>query len=172
MWISTWSSNNKTGLQPVLRPMEQILGFFQKGLKNYQKGRMLKQPALISLVLHLSVLLSNCRTYNMFKNICNWLTIYPNRYKQKLIEINQNYSLHFFLFCLDLLCVIGAQLNWISTAQNCTYTFRTHATCVLLIGQKTGVGVQKQCIIPSERLLRKTDMQKMWSLKIRYSMKE
>ena len=29
---------NKTGLQPVSRPVEQILGFFQKGLKNYQKG--------------------------------------------------------------------------------------------------------------------------------------
>ena len=31
-------TTNKTGSQPVSRPVEQILVFFPKGLKNYQKG--------------------------------------------------------------------------------------------------------------------------------------
>ena len=29
---------NKTGLQPTSRPVEQILGFFPTGLKNYQNS--------------------------------------------------------------------------------------------------------------------------------------
>ena len=33
----TGSTINKTGLQPVLRPVEQILGFLQKGF-NAKKG--------------------------------------------------------------------------------------------------------------------------------------
>ena len=31
--INEWPLSNKTGLQPVSRPVEQILGFFPKGFK-------------------------------------------------------------------------------------------------------------------------------------------
>ena len=38
--VTSYSNNNKTGLQPVLRPVEQILGFFPKGiiLQTYKNG--------------------------------------------------------------------------------------------------------------------------------------
>ena len=34
---------NKTGLQPVSRPVEQTLGFLWKGIKNYQKGIIIRE---------------------------------------------------------------------------------------------------------------------------------
>ena len=33
-----WNSWNKTGLQPVSRPLEQIVGFYHKNLKKVQKN--------------------------------------------------------------------------------------------------------------------------------------
>ena len=39
------SSGNKTGLQPVSRPVEQIVGFYPKGLKVHPKGLFVMQIA-------------------------------------------------------------------------------------------------------------------------------
>ena len=37
------STGNKTGLQPVSRPVEQILGFHPKGVKIYPKGIIIRK---------------------------------------------------------------------------------------------------------------------------------
>ena len=51
---------NKTGLQPVSRPVKQILVFFLKVLKR----RMLKAPPVNPRTYIFSVLFCNCRYYN------------------------------------------------------------------------------------------------------------
>ena len=40
---SKQSKTNKTGLQPVSRPVEQILWVFSKGFKNYPKGIIIRE---------------------------------------------------------------------------------------------------------------------------------
>ena len=39
--LTSSPQQNKTGLQPVSRPVEQILGFFPKGFKITKKGSKL-----------------------------------------------------------------------------------------------------------------------------------